>query len=103
MVDTKGEIDEDEPFVDVCYISDLLVNLIAGDSQQIGILTPQETTFADGGGEFIPWSFDLFSLGLDILLPKMTPETFKVEPRTPSATRTDVGIRSLNQRRIFLA
>jgi len=36
MVDTKEEIDEDEPFVDVCYISDLLVNLIAGDSQQLG-------------------------------------------------------------------
>ena len=31
-----------------------------------------------GAGEFIPWSFELFSLGLDILLPKMTPETFKV-------------------------
>jgi len=36
MVDTKAEIDEDEPFVDVCYISDILVNLIAGDSQQLG-------------------------------------------------------------------
>lgn len=102
MVDMKEDVDEDEPFVDVCYISDLLVNLIAGDSQQIGILTPPETTFAEGGGDFIPWSFDLFSLGLDILLPKMTPETFKVELRTPSATGTDVGIRSLDRRRIFL-
>jgi hypothetical protein len=86
MADTKEEIDEDEPFVDVCYISDLLVNLIAGDCQQIGILTPPET-FADGGGDFIPWSFDLFSLGLDILLPKMTPETFKVEPPNHTLAR----------------
>ena len=35
--DTDAEIDEDEPFVDVCYISDMLVNMITGDSQQIGI------------------------------------------------------------------
>jgi len=31
-----------------------------------------------GAGESIPWSFELFSSGLDILLPKMTPETFRV-------------------------
>jgi hypothetical protein len=36
-LDTKEEIDEDEPLVDVCYISDILVNMITGDSQQIGI------------------------------------------------------------------
>jgi hypothetical protein len=33
-------MDEDEPFVDVCYISDMLVNMITGDSQQFGINLP---------------------------------------------------------------
>lgn len=37
-VDTNGVMDEDEPFVDVCYISDMLVNMINGDSQQFGII-----------------------------------------------------------------
>jgi hypothetical protein len=94
MIDTKDEVDADEPAVDVCYISDLLVNLISGDSQQIGILhNPTKLTFADEGGEFIPWSFELFSLGLDILLPKMTPESFRVRPRrNPHEARVDTGL-----------
>jgi hypothetical protein len=64
MRDTNGVTDEDEPYVDICYISDMLVNMIAGDSQQIG--------------DFIPWSFELFGLGLDIILPRMSDENFKV-------------------------
>jgi len=35
-VDTNGEIDDDEPFVDVCYLSDMLVNMIHCDTQQTG-------------------------------------------------------------------
>ena len=34
--DTHGLDDEDEPCIDVCYVSDMLVNMIAGDTQQIG-------------------------------------------------------------------
>jgi hypothetical protein len=66
--DTNGVSDEDEPFVDICYISDMLVNMITGDSQQIG--------------DFTPWSFDLFGLGLDIILPRMNDENFKVSYST---------------------
>jgi len=29
-------------------------------------------------GEFTPWSFELFALGLDIILPKMSEDSFKV-------------------------
>jgi hypothetical protein len=36
--DTQEEIDEDEPFLDVCLLSDMLVNMITGDTQQFGIL-----------------------------------------------------------------
>lgn len=39
-LDTNGIADEDEPFIDVCYVSDMLVNMIAGDSQQLGMPTP---------------------------------------------------------------
>jgi hypothetical protein len=35
-IDTDGLADEDEPLIDVCYISDMLVNMIAGDTQQFG-------------------------------------------------------------------
>lgn len=38
--DTHGLDDEDEPSIDVCYVSDMLVNMIAGDTQQIGTPTP---------------------------------------------------------------
>ena len=71
----NGNIDEDEPFVDVCYISDMLVNMIAGDCQQIGIFSDAIYLIK---GEFTPWSFELFSLGLDIILPKMGKDHFKV-------------------------
>jgi hypothetical protein len=35
-VDTHGLDDEDEPSIDVCYISDMLVNMIAADALQLG-------------------------------------------------------------------
>lgn len=60
--------------MDVCYLSDMLVNMIAGDSQQIGALILRQLI----KGETIPWSFELFSLGLDIILPKMGKENLKV-------------------------
>jgi hypothetical protein len=36
-LDTNGDMNEDEPYVDICYISDMLVNMIASDSQQFGM------------------------------------------------------------------
>jgi hypothetical protein len=36
-LDTNGDMNEDEPYVDICYISDMLVNMIASDCQQFGI------------------------------------------------------------------
>ena len=37
---SNGLADEDEPLLDVCYISDMLVNMIAGDTQQFGLSFP---------------------------------------------------------------
>ena len=68
-------MDEDEPFVDVCYISDMLVNMITGDSQQFGNCAILRQSNVDA---FTPWSFEVFVLGLDIILPKMREENFKV-------------------------
>jgi len=48
--------------------------MIAGDSQQLGILHPRQ----DDKGDITPWSFELFSLGLDIILPKIGKENLKV-------------------------
>lgn len=73
-LDTNGIADEDEPFVDVCYVSDMLVNMITGDSQQLGILL---RLYANVDA-FTPWSFEIFVLGLDIILPKMREDNFKV-------------------------
>ena len=67
-------MNEDEPFVDVCYISDMLVNMIASDSQHLGMHLRVELMI----GDIMHWSFELFELGLDILLPKMGPDNFKV-------------------------
>jgi hypothetical protein len=36
IVDTNGLEDEDDPLIDVCYVSDMLVNMIAADAQQPG-------------------------------------------------------------------
>ena len=30
-------MNEDEPFVDICYVADMLDNMIAGDTLQFGI------------------------------------------------------------------
>ena len=54
----------------------MLVNMITGDSQQIGI-PPSQPTQTNGTGEFTPWSFELYALGLDIILPKMQQENFQ--------------------------
>ena len=35
-LDNSDDLDNDEPFVDISYVSDMLVNMIAGDTQQIG-------------------------------------------------------------------
>jgi hypothetical protein len=69
--DTREDIDDDEPFIDVCYISDMLVNMITCDSQQFGIRLSDSN-------DSVPWSFEVFALGLDILLPRMKVESFKV-------------------------
>ncbi len=73
-LDTNGIADEDDPFVDVCYVSDMLVNMITGDSQQLGTLLRLSVDV----DAFTPWSFELFGLGLDIILPKMREDNFKV-------------------------
>lgn len=73
-LDTSVDMNEDEPFVDVCYISDMLVNMIASDSQHLGMDSMIELM----AGDVTPWSFELFGFGLDIILPKMGTENFKV-------------------------
>ena len=60
--------------MDVCYLSDMLVNMITGDSQQLGTLVLRRLI----KDEITPWSFELFSLALDIILPKMGKENLKV-------------------------
>ena len=76
-LDTHGLDDEDEPCIDVCYISDMLVNMIAGDTQQLGNHAWPPVLTSDASE---PWNFKLFNLGLDIILPQMTEENWKVLP-----------------------
>jgi hypothetical protein len=52
----------------------MLVNMITGDSQQLGILLRWSTNI----DAFTPWSFEIFVLGLDIILPTMREENFNV-------------------------
>lgn len=48
--------------------------MITGDSQQLGTLVLRRLI----KDEITPWSFELFSLALDIILPKMGKENLKV-------------------------
>lgn len=97
--DTHEEIDEDEPLVDVSYISDILVNMITGDDQQIGISISSNTKLTEG--EFTPWSFELYALGLDIILPKMQGENFKVSISTPPPPKKVLRIDSPTSHTLF--